>query len=64
MRKFRGHKFIVMIDRSASEKGYVIRTIDDKGETIEEINKRPMKYLEFVERFGFSPEWPHENKKI
>lgn len=64
MRKYRGHRFIVTIDRSTAERGYVIRTIDDEGDVIEEINKKPLKYLEFIERFGFSPEWPHENKKI
>lgn len=58
MKLFEGKPFIVTIDRSTMERGYVLRTRDDKGG--HHAANKPLKRAEFEERFGFAPEWPHK----
>lgn len=55
---FKGKQFLVTIDRSTMERGYVLQTINKDGTTTE--MNSPLKQDEFQQKFGFSPEWPHE----
>lgn len=58
MRRYKGKQFVVTIDRSTAERGYVLQTIERDGSHKEQ--NAPLKMEEFEKHFGFSPQWPHE----
>lgn len=51
--------FIVTIDRSTAERGYVLRIIDNDGSFIDQ--NKSLKRDDFVSKFKFDPTWPHES---
>lgn len=51
--------FIVTIDRSTAERGYVLRIIDNDGSFTAQ--NEPLKRDDFVSEFKFDPTWPHES---
>jgi hypothetical protein len=54
---YNGEWFTVTIDRSTMERGYVLKTRNPNGEFIS--HNTPLKRKEFIDKFGFSPEYPH-----
>ena len=57
VKTYEGKRFVITIDRSTAERGYVLHTIEEDG-SHKEVNE-PLKYFDFLRRFGFSPNWPH-----
>lgn len=62
MKLYKGKPFIVTIDRSTAERGYVLKTIDhNTGKIVTE--GEPLKFLDFIAHYKFDPEWPHPRCK-
>lgn len=59
-KSYNGRPFVVTIDRSTAERGYSIRPLNKDGTLSKVKGTPPLKAFEFVERYGFSPTWPHQ----
>ncbi len=59
--KYQGKKFNVTLDRGRMRRRYVLLTIEPDGSSLKQ--NEPLYREEFEERYGFSPEWPHESVK-
>jgi hypothetical protein len=57
----KGHEFVVTIDRSTAERGYVLRELNYDRTVLKQ--HKPLKRDAFEAHFGFSPMWPHESIK-
>jgi len=57
--RYKDKRFVVTIDRSTMERGYVLRTIEPDG-SHKQIGK-PLKRDAFTAEFGFDPIWPHQH---
>ena len=56
-RKYAGKRFAVTIDRACATRRYVLRTFEEDGTMNSQNN--PMFKEEFIEHYGFEPEWPY-----
>jgi len=59
MQPYKEKRFVVTIDRSTAERGYVLHTIETDGST--KAQNKPLKWREFGNHFGFDPSWPHDD---
>lgn len=59
MHQYKGKRFVVTIDRSTMERGYMLRTIEKDGSI--KAQNEPLKRRDFENHFGFDPEWPHDD---
>jgi hypothetical protein len=59
MHLYKRKRFVVTIDRSTVERGYVLKTIEKDGSM--KAQNEPLKRHDFESHFGFDASWPHDD---
>jgi hypothetical protein len=61
MKTYNGKQFVVVVDRNQFEKRYVLKTVEPSGWISQ---NEPLTFGKFIAHFGFSPDFPHDSRKV